>query len=471
MKKSVKVILILAVLMIVVISIQLIAGANDAPIDNEFEQGFNGYTSDEGQVRTTDFISSKAIFVTEGETVWFGPCDTTQYFHLVGFDTDGNAATDKIREGDLEVTDTFSNGMVIYKYEVPSGVASLVFSAPASVAEVYTVSKSEFGCLKYIEDWTQKEIAIEDFVGKTRIYDVADGKVIYFGAVTEEEALKSLLYDADSNVIGTLSAGDLKLVEAFGSDYGIYSYTVNDSEVQYVEILFDTEYDQYYSYLQKEEAISEEEVVDTFIAAYGIPTPQDTTVATLTGKSALFVGDSITYGYTDHVNLYDCGGWAGRIGYFCDMNVVNNGVPSAAVTQVQRESMGEKYYIYNNLVSEKDNDFDYVIMHGLVNDANKSADIDEFGTELALLFDTAKEQHPEAKLGFIVNLKLKRNLDLSSYVTKAIEVCQEKGIEYLDLYNDATVKVDFYDDVHPSSVGYDSIYAKIADWMATLGNE
>ena len=261
------------------------------------------------------------------------------------------------------------------------------------------------------------------------------------------------------------------MVESFGSDYGIYSYTVNDPEVQYVEVLFDTEYDQYYSYLQKEEAVSKEEVVDTFIAAYGIPIPADATVATLTGKSALFVGDSITYGYSDHSNLYACGGWAGRIGYFCDMNVVNNGVSGAAITQVRRESMGEKYYIYNNLVSEKDNDFDYVIMHGLVNDTSSSADIDDFGTELALLFDTAKEQHPEAKLGFIVNFKLKRNLDLSSYVTKAIEVCDEKGVECLDLYNDSEVEVDFYDEVHPSSVGYDSIYAKIADWMAALGSE
>lgn len=469
MKKSVKVILISLLLLIGIISFQLIVGANDDLIDNEFKQGFGGYTSDEGEILTSDYVSSKEIAVKEGETVWFGPCDETQYFHLVGFDADGKAVTDKVRGKELEVVDTFSNGLVIYKYEVPSGVTKLVFSAPASVVEVYTVSKTEFSCLSWDANWSQKGVSTEDYVGKSSFYKVADGKVIYFGAITKEDALNSVIYDSNANKIGTINASDLKLVESFGGDYGIYCYTAKDSDVKYVQVPYDTDYEQYYTYLQRAEALSDDAVIDYFITSFGIQTPVTSTVEALSGKSALFVGDSITYGARDRAKIYEYGGWAGRIGYFCDMDVLNNGVSGACITKARVESHSEKHYIYNNLVAAKDNKYDYVIMHGLFNDASIPVDIDDFATELTLLFDTAKAQHPEATLGYIVNFHTERAVDQEPYVNKAIEICKAKGIEYLDLFNNKSFSVEFDDGLHPSSAGYDSMYTIVANWMAKLG--
>ena len=54
MKKSVKVILVSALLLIGIISFQLIAGAQDYPFENLFERGFAGYTSDEKEVKTSE---------------------------------------------------------------------------------------------------------------------------------------------------------------------------------------------------------------------------------------------------------------------------------------------------------------------------------------------------------------------------------------------------------------------------------
>ena len=487
MKKSVKVILISVLLLIGIISFQLIVGANEDLIDNEFKQGFGGYTSDEGQILTADYISSKEIAVAAGETVWFGPCDETQYFHLVGFDADGNAVTDKVRGKELEVVDTFSNGLVIYKYEVPSGVKKLVFSAPASVAEVYTVAKAEFSCLSWDANWSQKGVSTEDYVGKSSFYKVADGKVIYFGAITKEDALDSVTYDSNANKIGTINASDLKLVESFGGNYGIYCYTASDSDVKYVQVPYDTDYEQYYTYLQRAEALSDEAVIEYFISTFGIQKPLSSTVAALSGKSALFVGDSITYGARDRANIYKYGSWSGRIGYFCDMDVLNNGVSGACITTARVESHSEKHYIYNNLVAAKDNKYDYVIMHGLFNDASivpaielgtvkgpnnfnpNNADKAKFADALELLFYTAKTQHPEATLGYIVNFHTERAVDQGPFVAMAIEVCKAWGIEYLDLYNNPTFDVEFDDGLHPSSAGYDSMYTIVANWMAKLG--
>ncbi len=488
MKKSVKVILVLALLLVGIISAQLIATATALPFDNLFVKGFQGYTSDEKEVLTTDFVSSKHIDVSAGETVWFGPCDRAQYFQLVGFNTNGKAVTDKIRGKDLEVTDTFSNDMVIYKYTVPTGVAKLCFSAPAEMVPVYTVSKTEISTLNWQVYWELKDpnINTEDYVGKSAYYDVEQGDKLYFGAITEADALASVTFDKSASKIGTIDKNSLRLVESFGGEYGIYCYTVNDPAVKYVQVPYDINYEQYYTSVLKDknDTTTDEAIIEAFIAEYGIQKPINSTVEALSGKSALFVGDSITYGARDRAKIYKYGGWAGRIGYFCDMDVLNNGVSGACITTARKESHSEKHYIYNNLVAAKDQKFDYVIMHGLFNDASipvelgtaqgkakfdpNKADVTKFASALELLFYTAKTQHPEATLGYIVNFETERAVDQKPYVDIAIQICKDWGIQYLDLYNNKSFDVEFDDGLHPSSAGYDSMYTIVANWMATL---
>lgn len=491
MKKSVKTIIIAALLLISIVSVALIATATDYPFDNLFVKGFAGYTSDETEVLTDDYYSSEKIAVTAGETVWFGPCDPNQYFQLVGFDANGNAVTDKVRGKDLEVVDIFNNNMVIYKYEVPEGVAELVFSAPsskidASIADVYVVSKTEVTCLNWQAYWELKNMDTEDYVGKSSYYDVKKGDKLYFGVITKEDALETVVYNSKAEDMGTISESELELVESFGGELGIYCYTVNNEDAKYVKVNYDINYEQYYTSILNPTG-NRDSIVEQFIVEYGIQRPLSSTVDVLAGKSALFVGDSITYGARDRAKIYEYGGWAGRIGYFCDMDVLNNGVSGACITTARVESNSEKHYIYNNLVAAEEQKFDYVIMHGLFNDASEEvevgtpqgaknfdpgkADVTKFADALELLFYTAKTQHPEATLGYIVNFQTERTVDQAPYATMAIQICKDWGIEYLDLYNNKTFSVEFDDGLHPSSAGYDSMYTIVANWMATLGQK
>jgi len=488
MKKSVKTILIAALLLIAVVSAALITTATDYPFENLFEKGFAGYTSDETEVLTDDYFSSKQIAVKEGENLWFGPCDVAQYFQLVGFDGEGKAVTDKVRGKDLEIVDSFNNNMVIYKYTVPAGVEKIVFSAPADVADVYVVSKAEVTTLNWEAYWDIAGIPTEDYVGQSSYYNIAKDDKLYFGVITEVDALGSVVYNEKAESIGTITKEELTLVESFGGDLGIYCYTVKNADAKYVKVAYDITYEQYYTSLLNP-AVSEDAVVEKFLVTYGIQRPLSSTVAALEGKSALFVGDSITYGARDRAKIYQYGGWAGRIGYFCDMNVLNNGVSGACITTARVESHSEKHYIYNNLVAAKDQKFDYVIMHGLFNDASitpaielgtakgpnnfdpNTADVAKFADALELLFYTAKTQHPEATLGYIVNFHTDRNVDQTPFVDQAIAICEAWGIDYLDFYHDKTFAVEFDDGLHPSSKGYDGMYTRVANWMATLGKE
>lgn len=483
----------LAATLVICCVIFLFVGANasDMPFTNLFQEGFAGYTSDEGQFLAHDMVSSQPVSVSAGTTVWFGPCQQGQYFQLVGLDGSGKAATDKIRGKDLTVADTFGNGTVLYSYTVPAGVSKLVFSVPTSLKSVYTVAVSEISALTWIAYWDQQGVNTEDFVGKNSYYEVSEGDLLYFGAVTKGDAQSSVVYDRSGSPCGTIS--DLREVGNFGGEYGIYCYTV-PAGVCYVQINYNPDYQQYYSCMKVAagESVTDESVISGFIREWGIPLPLDSTVAALSGKSALFLGDSITFGARDRANIYGvagsvnpgAGGWAARIGYYAQMNVTNNGVSGACITTAREQSSSAKHYIYNNLISAENGKFDYIIMHGLFNDASEKvavgtmqgeknfdpakADVTTYAGALENLFYTAKRQHPESILGFIVNFRTDRAVDQAPYVEMAIAICKDWGIPYLDLYNLAGFEVEFDDGLHPSSAGYDSMYTIVANWMATL---
>ncbi len=315
MKKKLLMLSSVAIVAAAVVAIVLGAQASDLPFVNLFKQGFAGYTSDEGQILTPDFISSQQISVSAGEDVWFGPCDPGQYFHLVGQNDDAQAVTDKIRGKDLEVADTFNNGMVIYRYTVPEGVTRLVITAQAEMAEVYAVSKTEISELTWRAYWNQSGVNTENFVGKSSYYELVAGDKLYFGAVTLEDATSSKLYDDKGGYLRAVAQEDLRLVESFGGDFGLYCFTA-PADAGYVYVTYDSGYEDYYVCTEAgQEEISDAAILADFIRTIGVPQPTASTVEKLTGKTALFLGDSITFGARDRANIYGAGGWAGRIGY------------------------------------------------------------------------------------------------------------------------------------------------------------
>lgn len=226
-------------------------------------------------------------------------------------------------------------------------------------------------------------------------------------------------------------------------------------------------------------------------------------------KSALFIGDSICNGVHDYGSTYKETGWAGRIGDNNEMTYVNAGQNGWYLTKhpdypnrqivLQMQANGNPLY-------------DYVIMHGGVNDAQYSAPIgtltEGFATTkaealaaydqttvagaLEYMFFHAKNTYKVAKLGYIINYSLpnaskggspnypKSLEDMSEYVDMIKAACEKWGIEYLDLYNDT----DFCENVlkthtlthlsdylHPTTSGYDLLAPKIEAWMKTLGQE
>ncbi len=218
----------------------------------------------------------------------------------------------------------------------------------------------------------------------------------------------------------------------------------------------------------------------------------------LEGKKILFVGDSIT-------RSYEKIGWPGRIAELFGTISTNAGVANASVSTIVPDNR-----IITQLLDNKDNEYDYVIMHGGVNDAWQQApvgtisdsydiedfDISTYAGALEELFYNAFKHFDGAKLGFIVNYsrpnaKDKPLLNMSKYFAMAKLVCEKWGISYFDMYW-GTVNVDgeelaisselllthedtyFKTDPHPTgdvhigASGYDLISPYIGEWISTI---
>ncbi|WP_278622524.1 LamG-like jellyroll fold domain-containing protein [Thomasclavelia spiroformis] len=226
----------------------------------------------------------------------------------------------------------------------------------------------------------------------------------------------------------------------------------------------------------------------------------------LYGKSALFVGDSITNAVKDPKKPYY--GWAGRIGTANSMDWNNAGISSATISTALETSYPENRVI-NQLIDNKDKAYDYVILHGGMNDSiamteigemNDSFNLADFDTKtfsgaMDELIYTAKELYPNAIIGYIVNYATPNSTwggyssDNSAYFDRAKEICEKWEIPYIDLY-DGGIEVDgefksysydilevtsgknMYDglstEIHIGSKGYDIISPYIQKWMEEI---
>ncbi len=218
----------------------------------------------------------------------------------------------------------------------------------------------------------------------------------------------------------------------------------------------------------------------------------------LEGKSVLFVGDSICEAICEAAGgKWATGksitGWAGRIIENNGMTGLNLGKSGASVSNCRGANM-----VVNQLAaqSQVNTDFDYVIMHGGVNDAWDSAPIGEitegfdgpfvyatFAGGLEDMFQYAKKTYPNAQLGFIINFQLPsatygKLSDMTEYVDMTIKICEKWEIPYLDLYNNESINKELkgttttylHDYIHPNKDGYDVITPYVEDWMKTVAD-
>ena len=208
-------------------------------------------------------------------------------------------------------------------------------------------------------------------------------------------------------------------------------------------------------------------------------------------KCALFVGDSICEASNDGRN-----GWARRIIKWNSMRGVNAGKSAASVSTARGDNT-----IINQLKGQYKNrlQFDFVILHGGVNDAwentpigvmtegfNDNYDVSTFAGGLEATIKYAKETFTNAKLGYIINFRQPlataygKLSNMGEYVDMTKQICDKWGVPYLDLYNDEVLNNELLktntrefvpDAVHPNTAGYDIISPFINDWMKTLAVE
>lgn len=209
-------------------------------------------------------------------------------------------------------------------------------------------------------------------------------------------------------------------------------------------------------------------------------------------KSVLFVGDSIGEAVCEW-NSPDYGntvGWAGRIIHWNEMSGLNACKGGASIGDCRGENI-----VINQLIANKNNEYDYVIIEGGGNDAWDSAPVGEvtegfdgpfdtasFGGGLEATFKYAFENYKNAAFGFIIiyqtpSSQFGRMSDMSEYFALAKKICDKWKIPYLDLYFDedfnknimkSATPENIPDTVHANSSGYNIISPMINDWMKTL---
>ena len=232
--------------------------------------------------------------------------------------------------------------------------------------------------------------------------------------------------------------------------------------------------------------------VTAMAAEVGEPDSTVDTESDLYKKSVVFVGDSISEARNEWGK--DTVGWAGRIINWNKMRGINKSNSGASISDCRGGNT-----VINQLKAITDkNSYDYVIMHGGVNDAWDEApvgvitegfdatfDTTTFAGGLEATFKFAKENFKKAHFGFIINFSLPsakygKLSDMSEYFTVAKQICEKWEISYLDLYFDdnfnnnimQTKSMKYLGDfIHPNPAGYDVISPYINDWMKTIKAE
>lgn len=207
-------------------------------------------------------------------------------------------------------------------------------------------------------------------------------------------------------------------------------------------------------------------------------------------KKVLFVGDSITEARCEWNQGKTIVGWPGRIIEGNDMLGINKGVSGASVSNCRGGNT-----ILAQLQAERKNSYDFVIIHGGVNDAWDAApvgtitegfdakfDFSTFAGGLETTFKYAKETFTDAQFGYIINFKINRAgigklTDMTEYFDMAKQICEKWQIPYIDLYTDEDFNnnqlqykrtTNLPDLIHPNSKGFDIIAPVINDWMETI---
>jgi lysophospholipase L1-like esterase len=215
----------------------------------------------------------------------------------------------------------------------------------------------------------------------------------------------------------------------------------------------------------------------------------------LTGKTAVFLGDSICAATTVEGAYYNYG-WAGLIGEANGMTWKNYGKDGGTVTSLSAVQSNLWLTTQADLAITEHPAADYVIFEGGCNDADQMKDAglgvisSNYSTFDTSTFSGAFEAlvlklvnaYPNAKIGYIIPQKMYTQNDHSAaghvhrrFFDRAIEICQKWGIPVIDLWRASPLNPKlpnasrFYTDgQHLTLEGYQMITPQIEAWMCDL---
>lgn len=200
----------------------------------------------------------------------------------------------------------------------------------------------------------------------------------------------------------------------------------------------------------------------------------------------LFVGDSIALAMRDTADEQGLRGWAKYVCAAYPLEGVNASVSGAALnsrTRVPR--FGKEAMIANQIRARAGEHFEYVLIHGGLNDAWDDVPLgqitDSFeafdDTTMAGALETAFAAAIEAfgrevKLGWIINFNCPEHSVTSNaeeYYEWGKKVCDKWGVPYLDLFHQPYDCKALNDDLlHPRAAGYEYLAPFIIDFIPQM---
>ncbi len=518
MKKFITALLIIAMLIPMTTFMASAAEIENLYVNAETKVGIPSASNmNNGTDGNQNYHGSNIIPVKEGDVVTIGPVFVDQGYYLTSYGEDGKVKTAKIAYANCKEVAVIRNNVRIVKWTVPAGVAyirmatSQMFrdSTVVTVNNEFTVEEY-FKCMEkqgtnvdYLKGETASgditnifPVSDDNFWGRTEknSADVAtgayvttpyikvnEGDVVYFGAAAQDQGYHLTLYDANKKYTTNVTKAYMVLVEDLGRGFGIYAYKMRTG-TGYLRIVAAGGV---YGDGQQLATINQPFNGEYYKKLFNIQIsdePQRESV--LNGKTALFMGDSISYGSGDGASYLRQGkAWAGRIAQITGLQATNASVSGSKVSYINGDDRTKWHYTQYN--QNKNEQFDMIVIQGGVNDARHNraigevsdinADVSSFKRDtyaggLQYLFHNVKTNWPEATYFFIANHRLDGHntgnaKNMGPYFDKAKELCELYGFVYIDLYNNAELeaKLDskstkyMPDTLHINAAGYEIV--------------
>lgn len=316
----------------------------------------------------------------------------------------------------------------------------------------------------------------------SKMITVKAGDTVTFGPAASAQVVLGYAFDAAGKPLERICALNVTEKGSFAYGYKIYSYNVPAGAAGVKLNVHDN--------VKSDYAIARNNAFD--LKGYQSMTGKTSEFIddVLADKTALFVGDSICYGSQDTAG--GIRGWAQRIAAETGLIATNNGKSGASVSDA-REVTNRGGTVLTKLMEKKAQDYDYVVLHGGVNDAWDSIAVGQMEAEYdpayfdtstyaggleTLFYNAIVTYGDQAAIGYLINFKAPnctkgRIADMTEYNEMAKKICAKWGVTYFDMYNDPdvtrelafTTNAHTNDFIHPLPSGYDVLSPYIAEYM------